>query len=391
MKNCVKKIVDKKIRYIGYYDILHNGKKVRNYSLAAARKMDYICTAIKDIGFDVEILSPAYSILSGHGFIPSETLPIAERTVLKTTPSLKASNKLARILRVLMAQLWLFFYLMGNCHKDEKVIVYHNYNLAIPLLMAKFFKRFELILEIEEIYDKVWKLTSYQRIREKWMLKQANDHSLVVSDVLKDELSLRHGIVSYGSYSVYKGDFAAKKTDKTLLVFTGSIDRERGGGFISIEAMRYLPENYQLFLSGVIAEKDKKDFLKRMDEINAELNREACQYVGILSDEDYENLLLNADIALNPQKDGIYGKYVFPSKILTYMSYGLPVVSTKGESIVKSQLADLITLASDYDPKSVAEAIMNVEMKPKSVYIQYLEKLDHEFKDRLRDLLSHRA
>ena len=70
----------KTIKYIGYYDILRDGKQVRGYSLAGAKKMDYLCSVLNNIGYDVEILSPATKSVRGVGFSKSERLILKDGT-----------------------------------------------------------------------------------------------------------------------------------------------------------------------------------------------------------------------------------------------------------------------------------------------------------------------
>jgi len=137
-----------------------------------------------------------------------------------------------------------------------------------------------------------------------------------------------------------------------------------------------------------VVEGDKKAFFSAIEEMNRKCGRTAVSYAGLLSDEEYEKLLLAADIALNPQKEGGFGQYLFPSKILTYMSYGLPVVSTKGASIVRSEVADLITFADDYTGEAVARAIRSVTAKSAQVYLDRLDLLKERFLKKLANGLD---
>lgn len=380
----------KKVLYVGYYDILRDGKQIRNYSLAAAKKMGFVFDSIVELGYHVDIISPSFiktrdSIKTNQ--IREELKPNID---LVLTPSWGAKNKISRIARVLRSEIWLFMYLLKNAEKKEPVFVYHNYALSLPVLAAQKIKKFHLILEIEEQYSMVWQLTPYQKWKEDLLLKKGKKDTLVVSELLADKLGIENPIVSYGSYSAYKGIIPERSYDngKIVLIYTGSIDKVKGSAFTAIEAMKYLPENYELKISGPISEKDRKDFDDAVTKINSESNRKAVEYMGLLDEHEYEQLLLSANIALNPQKEGGFGQYLFPSKILTYMSYGLPVVSTKGESITRSEVADLITFADDYSGESVAKAIRNVEIKEPSVYIKKLDWLKKQFSENIERILS---
>ena len=128
----------------------------------------------------------------------------------------------------------------------------------------------------------------------------------------------------------------------------------------------------------------EEQFYTSLKNVNLECGREACVYMGMLSNTEYEKLLLTADIALNPQREGVLGDFVFPSKILTYMGYGLPVVSTKGGSIVESELANCIVFAENSTAESVAETIRRVVNNPLTDYRDVLNKLEIEFQKNLR-------
>ncbi|MCH5203689.1 MAG: glycosyltransferase [Oscillospiraceae bacterium] len=373
---------DREVKYVGFYDVLRGGRQIRSYSLAAAKKMDFICDMILSCGKDACIISPSHINVRGKARYKETDEYIRPGVRLCLPPSCEANNKIKRIARVLRARLWLFNKLISETKKGDKVIVYHNYELAVPLLLARFIRRFEIVLEVEEIYAQVWEISGYKKWKERLLLKYTNDNSLIVSEVLREKLGVTEGIISYGSYSAYEGTIRRRDFSGTVkLVFSGLVDRERGSGFMAVQCMEYLPENYVLYVCGPIASKDKEAFLSEVARVNRALGREACKYCGVLDDNDYEKLLTSSDIALNPQIEGKFGDYVFPSKILTYMSYGLPVVSTKGQSIVKSGLGDIITFADDYTPRSVAEAILTIHEDISDREAERLSALKSRFRD----------
>lgn len=378
----------KEIKYIGYYDILRDGRQYREYSLAAAKKMDYICRELNNIGYDVRIISPSHVSARGDKKVHSVSERIGDRCFLELPPSCEATHKVQRVWRVLMARMWLFNYLIRHTEKNEPVLVYHNYNVALPVILAQKIKGFKIVLEIEDIYFKVWKLSRLQEWKEKKLLRYADNNSLVVSEVLAKELKIQNPTVSYGSYTICNGA-PIKAEDKSIrLILTGSVDKERGNGFLAVEAIRYLPSKYKLFISGSVAPKAREEFFDLIHTVNNELQREACVYVGLLDDREYERFLLSADVALNPQRDGEFGKYIFPSKILTYLGHGLPVVSTPGESIVESKLADIITFSEGFNGQSIAEAIKNVKIEDRGVYFDYLTEIQSAFQEKLTDVFK---
>ncbi|MFW6015400.1 MAG: glycosyltransferase [bacterium] len=374
----------KTIKYIGYYDKLDDGNIKRVFSLAATKKMDYICDVLNKLGYQVDIISCAHIKGKEEPFENCQKKQINPNVTLTLPPSMGATNKLYRILRVIMAKVWLFFHLLRNCSKGEKVLVYHHYEHAIPILLAHLIKRFEIVLEIEEKYSMVWSLTAYQRWKENLILNKGREKSLVVSELLAEKLNISNPIVSYGNYKPYDGEITNKgQNERTILIYTGSIDRVKGSAFIAISAMKYLHSEYDLLLSGPITDKDRVSFENEISELNKKSGRNACRYLGILDEKEYEKLLLSADIALNPQREGDFDEYLFPSKILTYMAYDLPVVSTKGKSIVTSSVSDLIYFAEDYSAESVAKAIKQVNFSNVKSSRKRMKNLGKEFQKQL--------
>ena len=378
-----------KVIYVGYYACLDGDCQTRNYSLAAAKKMDFVASALTQIGKRVEIVSPAYITDSGRYYKAEEHIRIAPNTQLTLTPSWGCRNKLMRVARVLYSKWWLFRYLLSHANEKTPVIVYHNYEIAIPLIAAQKIKRFPLLLEIEEQYSMVWKLSRYNQFKENLLLRYGKDRSLVVSELLAEKLGVMHPIVSYGNYNAFKGIIPEKGKNNTVqLIYTGSVDKVKNSAYLAMEVMPLLPEYYELKISGPIAKGEGDLFIQTLDAINRECGRKACEYLGVLGEEDYSDLLLHADIALNLQQEGEFGQFLFPSKILTYLSYNLPVVSTRGESIVQSSVANLITFSDDYDKISIAEAILSVNINDKIDRRGQLNRMKTVFEDKLRMALQ---
>ncbi|WP_298843452.1 hypothetical protein [Clostridium sp.] len=375
-------IMKQHITYIGFYDQLINNTEERKYSLAATKKMDYVCDAINELGLSVRIISPAWSKSSKLKYVKTRKVEVTQDKELILCPTWGSKNKITRFLRIIYSLIWLTKWLLINVRENENIIVYHEPWLAIPILVSRLFKKYNLILEIEDYYQEVWKTNFIFRKAEKIIFSKC-DECLLVSEVLKEQLNKPEGIVSYGSYTIctnYKKNIDRRNIK---LVFTGGIEKIRGGAYLAVETMKYLPYNYSLIISGPSGVEDKEDIIAAIRVINDILGRTACKYVGCLADDKYEELLLNSDIGLNTQKDGDYGSYIFPSKIITYLSHNLRVVSTKGISIVKSQVSELIRFAEGYNPESVAKAIMSIDLTDVYESIPKLEQLDNEFKQKL--------
>jgi len=379
-----------KIKYIGYYDIFKEKALKRNYSMAATKKMDYITESLLLSGFKVEIISASEYVDPDAPFTSQQQVKLSDDVELILPPNFGAKRKWIRFVRHHITLLWLLVYLLKNCKKYETILVYHSCSYMAVINLAKCLKKLDVILEIEEQYGMVWKSFENQKEQEKKYLKKYRNGCIVVSEVLEEMLEAKNAIVSYGNYSVYQGTIAPKGIGDTInMIYTGSIDTVKGSAFMAIELMEFLPANYVLTITGYIARDDRELFYSSIESMNKKLKRNAVNYRGVLNDDEYSNLLKSADMALNPQKEGEFGQYLFPSKLLVYLSYNIPVVSTKGESIVKSKVAPLIKFAEEFSPMSMAKAILSVDFKSRVDSRLFLEQMSVDFRKQLKKRIQN--
>lgn len=383
------------VKYIGFYDFPYSHSD-RVCNLAAFNKMNYISSAINRAGFQVNIISPSW--MGNNTKVKSEkeyTQKINEKTSVTFCPSWATKNKLTRNIKILFTMLWLFQYLLIKVKKNEKVIAYHVQWISIPIRAAKFIKRFYLILEVEEIYGEVWAESKKLYRMEKKLLDSADSY-IFVSDVLKKQFTSKgkSGLVLYGSYDakgirkILRLNKKNRNNDNIILVYAGSIDSTKGGATKAVETMRYLPCNYRLRIIGNGTEKEIISLKNQIDEINEEFNKEICKYEGTLYGEEYSKYLLQCDIALNSQNEGIYMNTAFPSKIISYLLHNLEVVSTRVNSILDSSISSLIFFSDDDKPESIANTILNIDLEKSNDNIDEISKLDFKFVESIKNMLG---
>lgn len=378
------------IKYIGFYDI-ENSKSDRVSNIAAIKKMDYITNSLIKIGFNVEIISPSW--MGRNSKVKFERKQVSKRNEShKVTRCLSwyTKSKTAEKIKVIYSLFWLFLYLLINVKKGESILVYHAEWLSYPVRMAKFIKRFELILEVEEIYSKVWKKSkSLEKMEDK--LIKSGDKYLFVSDELRKLFDIKDEkcIVLYGAYNVVelKGN---EKFNKGYidLIYAGSIDEVKGGAFKSLDIILGLPDNYKLHILGSGNEKNIKTLNNKINEINKIKNEKVCYYAGVLHGKNFNNYLMKCDIALNPQHIGDYMGTAFPSKIISYLSHNLHVVTTPIKSIKTSKIKDYIVFANDDQTQSFIEAIESVNLSEENQSTYIIKNLDENFLNDLNKLIK---
>lgn len=380
-------MMQQEIKYIGFYDMPKANFK-RVCALAATNKMDYIAEAIIQAGYQVHFVSPSWFDDSSRNakFQAKTTTQLDENKKLTLAPSFGASNKFAGYLKIIFGLFWLFWWLIINVKKHEKIIVYHSPWLVLPILWAKKIKGFQLILEVEEIYGDVSSLHPYFNELEKDVFKKA-DSFLFSTELLAERLQTQKKyLVIYGNYKVYDRLAVPINDGKIHLLYAGIIDSEKAGAFNAIESALYLNENYVMHIIG-FGEIEKLE--SRIDEIN---RTSKCKviYDGIKTNDEFISYCQSCHIGLSTQKmDGDYVSSSFPSKILTYMGLGLSVVSCGIDVVTKSKMKDFIQYYNSDTPKSIAEAVLNVGTVEVEKNKSIISQLNVEFIAQIKSFLKN--
>lgn len=378
--------MNKEIKYIGYYDVPASEIK-RNNSLSASNKMDYIINSLNKVGYNVNIISTAYSIEKNYSFYKKSVVKHNTNNKITFFYSLGSKNILMERINILLSMTQLFFYLLFNTKKNEKIIVYHAPLFYIPIRLAKKIKKFHVILEFEEIYADIF--NDIRKIYIKWekQLIEISDSYILVSETLKNIVSKdKPTIVLYGSYK--KQPILSNPADdgKIHLVYSGTVDSITMSAFNAIEAARYLSSDYILHIIGP----GEINLLKnKIDLIQKETN---CQivYDGIKLGEDYIRYIQSCHFGLNTRT--MKGKFLstsFPSKVLSYLSLGINVISSDIDNIRTSPVGDIITFYENDTPQAIAETINSAIKFDREVLQSRIIQMDKKFTSELKSLLEN--
>lgn len=375
----------KSIKYVGFYDF-PNSKSNRVCNLAATNKMDYIASAINRAGYDVEIISPSWMGDNSNVRFERQNTVIVDQGVSVTfCPSWITKNKITRNIKIVFSLLWLFFYLILNVKRNEKILAYHVQWISIPIRAAKFIKGFELILEVEEIYQDVLVFNSFFPIWENKLIEAA-DKYIFSTELLISRLGIEKPfVIIYGAYNIQDKICTKNNDGKIHLVYAGIIDSHKKGAFNALEASKYLTERYHLHIIGFGEIETLKDHIKKHNKANK------CKitYDGVLSGADYISFLQSCHIGLSTQTmEGEYLQTSFPSKVLSYLSLGLRVVSCYVDCVRKSKIGEIITYYYNDQPNEIAEAIMSIDINSDYDSITLIKKLDKQFIKDIKELLE---
>lgn len=371
------------IYYVAFYNPEEEvGKRVANY--AGEDKIDYICESLNQIGESVTILSNTKSL--DNKYQGKKTYIRSENKKIVCFSSLSNANKIIHAIDVIWGFFQLGFFLFTKLRKNDVVLVYHS------LGYRKFFnyfakiKKFKYILEVEELFQYIDNANSYKR-KENEVFSIPN--SFIFSNAILQE-TVNHECKPYVVINgVYRNEVLQKPdrtNGKTHVLYAGSLEPQKGVDYV-IKSAEFLSGDYEMKIIGFGSEKD----IKRINELIEKTNRDGrCHvtYDGVYKGNDYLNYIHHCDIGVCIQNpDDTFNLYEFPSKIFSYMSNGLKVVTNRLEQIEKSSVAPFLTIADDANPESVAKAITlasSMDISSKDI----LNKLDATFKNELRQLIK---
>jgi hypothetical protein len=371
------------VRYIAFYDISNEN---RECSLAAKNKVDYICSAITKHNYLVEIISPSWTN-NAKGYYKGYTKSLTQEKKLKIFSTFGSKSKIGNMFKYIYSLLQLFLYLLFEVKKDEPVIVYHSVMLFFPIRLAQIIKRFKVILEVEEVYQDIQNFNVFMMKIEYKAFNIAEKY-LFSTELLNDKLnkSKKPFAIVYGTYQVEKIKNEKFNDGKVHVVYAGTFDPKKFGAATAVNLP--LSSNYHIHILGFGKEEEIiyiKDLIKKTKE-NSEA---AISYEGLLKGEDFINFLQKCHIGLSTQiPEGNYNESSFPSKILSYLSNGLNVVTVKLKVLEVSSIKDHLYISDNQTTEAIASSIMSVRIKDSNNSIEIVKKLDKEFTENIKQLLG---
>lgn len=370
------------IYYVAFY-AEPDDKKRRN-NLAGVDKANYIIDTIADLGNPVTILSNAKSV-EKKGIRTEDKVINDKGVVLHTFTSWKKGNRLWDILNAAYGLMQLLIYILFNVKQSDTVIVYHSMGYRGLFALIRKVKRFHYILEVEELFQYFDANNSSYKKKENKVFEEP-DAFIFSNQIIEKEINrgkkdyvIVNGIYKNEIVKGYKRD-----NEKVKLVYAGSLEPQKGIGII-LEMAEYLTSKYELRIIGFGTE---KDLLIVRDKIKKLLERGIfVRYDGVKTGNEYKKYLQTCDIGLCIQNDSDeFNKYEFPSKILSYMTNGLNVITNDLIQVRTSEVGSYINIVISNNPKEIATYINHEKYKNVDAR-DVIDELDDKFHQEMKKIL----
>lgn len=377
----------KALKWIIQYDTLDSDEE-RICGLSSLTLCDYKISLLTRQEYRVDIISPSITQKKWKFFSrKTKILNSNVRLILFSTFGL--TGKFGLFVSKMVSMVQLFIYLLLNVKKNEIIVVSHSLIFCMPVYLAKKIRKFQLLLDFGEEYNKVKKGNKIYQYFEPKLIKAA-DKFIFSNNLLTKAYGVERdkAVVIYGQYiRASETNIKDKIADnRTHVVYAGIISSDEGSVYRAIELANYLDENFCIHILGEVPKHEEKKFYSLI-----ERSLGGCQviYEGVKKGKEFFDTLSQYHIGLNLRDSKAeYIDFAFPSKCLTYLSAGIHVVSSDIKCVRKSKVGNLIHFYTKNSLEDVAQTIKQVDLNSEYKPNEQLVALDQEAAEKLALLLS---
>lgn len=362
---------------------------------AECAKIEYMTEALKSAGYGIRLFSTRSANIRWRAVKP-KTSATDENEKHQYVFSM-AGNRLVNKINSIFNLMQIALYVIFRVKKAEPVLLYHQYYYYGIFTFLKRFKKFELILEIEELHFTLMHKAKEQELR---FIKIADKYLLVQPELLK--------LIDTGGkpYLIAYGDYRLPKTTKVKfydgyfnIVFAGVIESRREAAFLACKTAKYLDSRFRMHILGFGPEPEIQKLQELIIEINRRCGKERVIYHGKKTGNALSAFLNACDVGLSChyylEKDKKSEQFSFPSKIMMYLAHNLQVVSPDIACVRNAPFKDNIRFykqdGEEELPLKIATCIQELFEHPDLVGIQprdNLLKIRAEFEEQLSDFLN---
>jgi hypothetical protein len=377
-----------KIHYIAQYGENPLGRKLA-YSPAGLSKMKYIIKSLNALGLPIIVYATSSGGNISDKFYWAKAIKQGDNFSIRYCTTFGSKYLVFRMIERALNKLQLFFYLLTYVKKTDLVVVYHELYYLPVLKAAKKIGKFRLLYQVEELYTLASNMKEEKTEKEKRALMMA-DAYMFSNDIMakKCGFDAKPFIVSYGSYNIEPKYVDKFHDGKIHVLYAGTFDENKGGAIASVRAAEYLPANYHVHITGFGAERAIKNIKLEIEKI-ARKTKSTITFYGYLPERDFLELTQMCNIGLATQNVNLkFNDISFQSKILTYLSNDLNVVTFSLEVLKKSKIDKLLVYCKDNTPTAIAIAIMSINNANNYDGRAFVEELDRCFVNDLKTLFQ---
>ncbi|MFC2086808.1 glycosyltransferase [Bacteroidota bacterium] len=272
----------------------------------------------------------------------------------------------------------LFFYLL---FRKTDIFVSNDMDTLPANYAISVFRRKILLFDSHELFSEVPELIGRKAIKMIWKifedliipkLKYGYTVSQSICQYYQEKYNINFGVVR--NIPHYEERIPKiKKESGIVVIYQGAMNLGRGIELM-IQSVRYLPEEYTLWLVG------DGDRLNELNELRIKEGlQERVRMVGRVSIDEMKSLTLKADVGLSLEEDlGLNYRFSLPNKIFSYIQARIPCIV--------SDLPEMKNLVNEYqvgeilkerNPQALASLIVNTVSHNK----RYIENLDKAAKN----------
>lgn len=374
-----------KIVYLGHFD----NQEKRVTSPAGITMMKYIINAMTRSMGGCTVISPAQS--KGEKLDREVTAlnDNVQLVYLKSYGKIPKWNIPLRIIKRIANEKILNSELDKMLDDNDTLVVYHSLSLmnSVKRIIKK--KNIRFVLQVCEIYSDVIG-DKNKRKKEIDFIKKA-DAYIFSSNLLEKQFNTENKefAICLGTYTTDVKEVNQQRTDdKIHVVYAGTLDPRKGAVTGAASAAEYLPCNYHVHILGFGSDEEVNSIKNYVAQLSKKCECKVT-YDGCLAGEEYINFIQKCDIGLstqNPEAD--FNATSFPSKILSYMTNGLRVVSVLIPAIETSDVGKYMYYYTIQNPQEIAKAIMSVNLNDDYNGRAVVAQLDKQFCDDLQKILE---
>jgi len=378
------------MKLVIFYDISKYKNEERVYAPSAVTCIDYICSRLKNLNIECEIVSAAET-RNVSGSYPMRKEKIAENVTLTQVRSTGYENRFLRELDKIRCRLWLVQYLTKNTEKNEIVFFWDSPVLYEPLILFKLLnkrKNIKILYFATEIFQEVIHLNRLKSNIEMKLFREA-DMLLVSTEYLNKKINRdgRPYVILHGTYEPVTCYDESFDDDKIHIVYAGIINSNKGAAK-TVDLAKYLPNDFVIHILGYGTVENIAMLKQQIIDVNS-VGKCQVIYEGTYSGEEYNRFLQKCHVGLCPQNlKERYNNSSFPSKILTYLSNGLRVVSVDLPAIRDSLVGDLLFYSVSDKTKDIAETILKIDFSSHYDSRKAISEIDAEFIEKFGKLIG---